>query len=168
MEDLYQIELWLPIKGFEGLYEISDYGRIKTFHKGNKTKNKGFKIPGLAADGYHQVQLTRSDKTRSCLYVHRLVGLHFIANPFKKPKINHKDGNKLNNHYLNLEWSTQLENIQHAQATGLMYRSIIPLSKIRLMREAGYMLKEIAEEFEVSKSYIWRLLNKKNAASATN
>lgn len=155
-------ERWLPVNGFEGLYEISDHGNVRTFHNGNKTIKNGVKQPGLASIGYHQVQLTRKNKTRSSLYVHRLVGLHFIANPENKPKINHKDGNKLNNHYLNLEWSTQLENIQHAQKTGLMYRSIIPISKIKLMREGGCTLREIGDEFSISTAYVSRLLKRKS------
>lgn len=157
MESFVEIEKWLPIKGFDGLYEISNHGNVKTFHNGNKTKNAGIKIPGLSTPGYYQVQLTRTDKTRSCLFIHRLVGIHFIPNPDNKLKINHKDGNKLNNHYSNLEWCTQLENIQHAQKSGLMRKSKIPFRELIYMRELGLSLKFIAEWFGISDVYVSRL-----------
>jgi hypothetical protein len=167
---LQNIERWMPIKGFEGLYEISDHGIVKTFHDRHYSHVLGIKQPGLAADGYHQVQLTRKNKTRSCLYVHRLVGLHFIPNPDGKPKINHKDGNKLNNHYLNLEWCTQLENIHHAHRTGLVRKSNINPAKkdeIKALKASGKSLIELGKMFSMHPCSISRLINKK-AASTEN
>lgn len=68
--------------------------------------------------GYWKVELSNGGKRKS-YKVHRLVGLSFIPNPEGKPYINHIDGNPLNNHYKNLEWCTQLENVIHALETGL-------------------------------------------------
>lgn len=169
MEDLYQIERWLPLSGYEAFYQISDNGQVRSFHSCNRHVSGAIRKPAIAGPGYYQLPLTDSNGAVKYKYAHVLVALHFVPNPLNLPKVNHKDGNKLNNHYLNLEWCTQMENIHHAQRTGLSRVTIVPLSKIRLMRDAGYMFHEIAEEFGVSTSYIWRLLNKKqNAASATN
>lgn len=69
--------------------------------------------------GYRRVTLWSDHQTRERVAVHRLVALHYVENPFAKDMVNHIDGNKLNNHYTNLEWVTCSENTIHAFKTGL-------------------------------------------------
>lgn len=102
-----------PIKGYEGLYAISEDGRVFSYPKANNNRGRWLK-PSVASrsltgkkggTGYMTVQLYRSGSMK-VISVHRLVALHFIPNPNEYPHINHKDGNKLNNQKSNLEWCT--------------------------------------------------------------
>lgn len=95
-------EIWKPIKGFEGLYEISSMGNVKSLRRGKTMKttlNRGYAYVGLHKDGF----------TRKCK-VHRLVAETFIPNPENKKDVNHKDYNRSNNNVENLEWMTRKEN----------------------------------------------------------
>lgn len=110
-------EIWKPIKNYEGRYEISNYGRIKSFPTQRRTtiiilKNK------LTKDGYYETTLYSEEKPKS-IRNHRLVAEAFIQNIENKPQVNHKDGNKLNNYVGNLEWVTNQENITHSIEIGL-------------------------------------------------
>jgi len=119
-----QEEIWKPIKGFEGLYQISNFGRIishpKTIICGlKKLKIKSKVITNTKSrKGYLRAKLGDKDNRKNFL-VHRLVAIAFIENPNNKPFINHKDGNKINNRFDNLEWVTTKENNIHAIETGL-------------------------------------------------
>lgn len=106
-------ETWKDIKGYEGLYQVSNLGRVKGLKR-----NKILK-PGKDKDGYLYVTLYNMYKLKG-QKVHRLVAQTFILNPENKPQVNHIDGNKQNNIVNNLEWCTRLENIEHAWKTGLM------------------------------------------------
>lgn len=111
---LMEEETWKDIKNYEELYQISNYGRVKSFYK-----NGNFKIlKGAIKKGYHQVALAKNKKI---IYknVHRLVAETFIPNTENKPQVNHIDGNKLNNKANNLEWCTGSENMIHAYKHGL-------------------------------------------------
>lgn len=105
-----EIEQWKYIEGWEGYYQISSYGRLKSFHN----KKHGGKIlsPGLSG-GYVLAQLYRRGY-RKDISVHRLVALTFISNPKNKPEVNHKNGIKNDNHVDNLEWCTASENVRHS------------------------------------------------------
>lgn len=95
-------EEWKDIKGYEGLYQISSYGRVYSFYSNkvlNTVSNKSRK------DGYIQVVLYKNDK-RTTFLVHRLVAEAFIDNPNSYPQVNHKDEDKTNNCVSNLEWCT--------------------------------------------------------------
>lgn len=105
-------ELWKDIKGYEGKYQVSSFGRVK-----NALNYIMSVIPDK--DGYSQVSL-RKPQGKACLKrLHRLVALAFIPNLQNKKYINHIDGNKENNHIENLEWCTNGENIHHAYKIGL-------------------------------------------------
>ena len=106
-------EIWKDIKGYEGLYQVSNKGRVKSFHR---KKIKLLKRHDFR--NYYAVRLYKDGIIENFL-VHRLVAEFFIPNPQNKPQVNHKDGNKLNNCVENLEWVTIQENLLHAVKIGL-------------------------------------------------
>ena len=122
---IYMKEEWLPVKEFEGLYEVSNLGRVRSYVKNNGTRKTGSLttehklMKGSDDRGYRIVDLSKSGR-RHTKQVHRLVGEVFIANHENKPYINHIDGVKDNNLYSNLEWCTHQENMQHALDNGLI------------------------------------------------
>jgi hypothetical protein len=107
-------EEWRSIVGYEGLYEISNFGKVKSLHKVNC--NSILK-PHLCV-GYLKVGLSKEGKTTNH-FIHRLVGRHFIPNTENKPTINHIDGIKLNNSPENLEWANMNRQALHAIEIGL-------------------------------------------------
>lgn len=117
---------WLPINDYEGLYEVSDTGLVRSVDrvlKVNNQKDRLFKGKILStlenkSSGYLQAKLWKEDKG-TWFYVHRLVLTAFTPNPENKPVINHIDGIKANNDLSNLEWVTSSENSYHASRTGL-------------------------------------------------
>lgn len=100
-------EIWKPVAGFEGLYEVSNTGRVKSL-KRLHTKER-ILSQWLNHRGYARVTLWKENR-QTKHSVHRLVADAFIPNPYGKPQVNHKDENKQNNAVENLEWCTQLEN----------------------------------------------------------
>ena len=118
------IEIWHPCAGFETHYEVSNMGNVRSIERMvNNRLNTGLrKSPqkvlrqGKSKAGYYLVSFC-VDGVKSNQSVHRLVARAFIANELNKPQVNHKDGNKLNNHVDNLEWVTVSENGLHAYRT---------------------------------------------------
>lgn len=107
------MEIWKSVNGFEGLYMVSNLGRIKSLPRNGTRKNGSILKPAIRGN-YLFVRLTGNRLDKKCS-VHRLVAEAFIPNPSNKPLVNHKDGNKLNNNANNLEWCTQSENMIHAR-----------------------------------------------------
>lgn len=103
-------EIWKSIPDYEGLYEVSNYGRVRSVYR-----YKRILKPMISNSGYERVDLFKN-KNRKQFSVHRLVALTFIDNPEGKKIVNHKDENKLNNHINNLEWVTNKENCQYGTA----------------------------------------------------
>ena len=121
-------EEWKPITGYEGFYEISNFGRIRSIDRieyqrhysgiMSKYMHQGQIIkPGKRTNGYITIGLTKNGK-RKTHSVHRLVALHFLEKPEGKDYINHLDADPTNNRVSNLEWCTQSENIQYAYDHG--------------------------------------------------
>mgnify|MGYP006921383009 CR=1 FL=1 len=109
-------EQWADIEGYEGLYEVSNFGRVKRLKRTNcNNQHKSDKImsPTFNDKGYLRIsfKINSISKTFS---VARLVGLHFIPNPENKPEINHLKGIKTDNRHFMLEWSTASENQKHS------------------------------------------------------
>lgn len=104
------MEVWRDVKGYEGLYQVSDWGRVR---RGNKPLHLN-----TNTYGYKHITLCKNNVPKTAL-VHTLVADAFIENPQSKPQINHKDGNKENNTVANLEWVTQEDNNRHAIKTKL-------------------------------------------------
>ena len=110
-------EVWRDIKGFEGLYQVSNSGKVKSlnFHRENRECELKSKV---TKDGYYETALSKNGKYKY-IRTHRLVAMAFCENPNNKNEVNHIDGNKLNNRADNLEWVTSSENQKHAYKLGL-------------------------------------------------
>lgn len=105
-------EIWKPVVGYEGLYEVSNWGRVKSFDTYRKGSNGSIRIykgrilkQGTTKYGYKYVVLCKNGKLKNC-YVHRLVAQAFLDNPNNLPCVNHKDECKSNNNVVNLEFCT--------------------------------------------------------------
>jgi hypothetical protein len=156
-------EIFEQIQGFEH-YTISNFGNVV-----NKKNNKvsGF----IDKDGYLKVALFKNKKIRRNFFVHRLVAIHFVQNPEKKPEVNHKDGDKSNIFYRNLEWSTRSENQQHAYDTGLQkiqkgeerYNSKLTNENILFIRKNKGVItqQKMGDMFGVNRSLISNIINNK-------
>ena len=109
------MEIWREVKGFEGLYEVSNRGRIKSLPRLDSMNRKvRERIMATTYDwqGYEHVKLNKDGKSYT-KYVHRLVAEAFIPNPMKKETVNHKDEIKAHNYVENLEWMTMKENANY-------------------------------------------------------
>ncbi len=105
-------EIWKDIKGFEGAYQISSMGRVKSLvRKFNKTEK--IRAFSTAPNGYLRMVLSFENK-RKTISAHREVAKAFIPNPKNKETVNHIDFDKTNNCVENLEWASPQENIQHS------------------------------------------------------
>jgi len=133
-------EQFKDVKGYEGLYEVSNHGRVFSHYGKGKIlssckTSSGYKLVNLVKDGI-----------KKDVNVHRLVANAFIDNPLGKRCVNHIDGNKTNNSVDNLEWVTERENTQHAIRTGLYagiseadaMKGSVKSAKLRRRRVACY------------------------------
>lgn len=105
--------VWKDVVGWEGVYQVSNYGEIKSLHYNKERIMK----QSTDTNGYLQVKLNKNGNGKAYL-VHRLVAQAFIPNYHNKPFINHLDSNPKNNKITNLEWCTQSENVRHAIGVG--------------------------------------------------
>jgi hypothetical protein len=163
-------EIWKDIEGYEGLYQVSTFGNIKSL-----PKRKGFLFtkerilkPKLTIKGYLEVTL-RKNNYSNYKRINRLVAEAFIPNPENKPEVNHKDGNKQNNNDWNLEWNTNQENKSHAVKNKLnSFGEKCYLSKLteedvlKLRSLKGKMkTKDLAYKFKITRLTVYRILNNK-------
>ena len=120
-------EVWKDIKGYEGLYQVSNLGRVKSLARKIKLKQYIKDTPEMVMKldlnrrGYLYVHLCKNGKYKA-YRVHRLVADAFVENPEHKEQVNHIDRNVLNNKSCNLEWCTNAENMEHAKKTGFRRR----------------------------------------------
>lgn len=121
MENLLEKEpeVFVSVNGSNGMYEISNYGTVISNNHMNSGDRKEV-IPHKDHKGYMRLRLMIDGK-RGTFKIHRLVALHFIDNPESKPMVNHKDLDKANNYFKNLEWSTAKENTHHAIENNAFY-----------------------------------------------
>lgn len=166
------MELWLPIIGYEGYYEISNLGRVRSLDRfvrhwrGGESFIKGKVLkqhPHPKTKYLYLILIKKNVYFRKA--VHRLVGEHFLPIPeAEQIQINHRDSNRQNNVASNLEWVTRLQNMQHALANGRchaitnlnMRRKLTPksISVIRESRASGALVKILAAQFNVHEDTI--------------
>lgn len=156
-------EIWKDIQGYEGLYQVSNLGRIKSLKKEKILK------PSVQYINKHKnykrlkVSLTKNHIKKDFM-VHQLVARAFIHNPNNYNLINHIDGNTLNNYVSNLEWCAQKYNVQHSISRQLK-KPIIPCNQIPIIckkYQNGKSGTQLAMEYNVSKTTIYRILKKAN------
>ena len=159
-----ETEIWKNINGYEGYYQVSNYGKIKTFnayhHKGKEMICIGRKLN----NGYIGFSLQKEKIIKQEL-VHRLVAKAFIPNPENKKVINHINGIKNDNRVENLEWCTQKENINHSIKTGLSTKKFTPFVGINIKtREKIYFenIEDASVFVKGNRSNIHKCLQKKN------
>jgi hypothetical protein len=132
------IEIWKDIPDYDGHYQVSNLGNVRsTKYLGHTGVTQELK-QHLTQDGYYRVPLFHNGRKHS-VSTHILVAKTFIQNPDNKPQVNHIDGNKQNNTVSNLEWVTGKENIDHAIRTGLR----TPEMRSYLSGESHYFSKPI-------------------------
>ena len=107
-------EIWRNVVGYEGLYMVSNFGRVKSFYG----IGERLLTPGANKSGYQYTVLTDKNKIRKSLKVHTLVARAFLPNPENKPVVHHRDSNRANNRVSNLEWVTHRENTAYAVQNG--------------------------------------------------
>jgi hypothetical protein len=163
-------EVWRPIDGYGGHYEVSNLGRLRSY--GRYDKLAILKL-FVGDRGYYRKPLYNKVTKKSYNFsIHRLVANAFIPNPDNKPNVNHIDGNKLNNKVENLEWVTQGENLQHAIKSGTLVldgpnnptaaftkEQVIEIRE--LYSKGNLSRREIANIYGVSKSPIDNMLSKR-------
>lgn len=170
-------EVFKDILGYEGLYQISNLGTVKSVGRyGNNQYSEYWmderilkhSIVGTRNSGYCAVNLRKDGKSKQ-KYVHRLVAIAFVDNYRLSAKyVNHTDGDSKNNRFDNLEWCTHSENIQHAYDNGLIKKSCgsnvsnsklkesdIPI--IRNMLTDKIPILKIAKQFNVSRNVIYQI-----------
>ncbi|HRF69797.1 MAG TPA: NUMOD4 domain-containing protein [Candidatus Pelethenecus sp.] len=150
-------EVWKDTVGYEGLYLVSNLGKVYSLRR-----NKVYK-EFIEKNGYNRISVIKNGVRKKEL-VHRLVAKTFIPNPQGKLCVNHKDNNRSNNKVDNLEWVTQKENIQHAVAQKRFKGRFIigesnPLSKLTVsdvlqIRKSKLTQKKLASLFNVSQTTI--------------
>ena len=112
-------EIWKDCVGYEGKYQVSNLGNVRSISNNKGTyQERLLSQRQTTTSDYLYVVFTVKDVSKQHS-VHRLVAKAFIANPSSKATVNHIDGNKLNNNVCNLEWNTYSENLKHAYANGL-------------------------------------------------
>ncbi|MEC3021477.1 NUMOD4 domain-containing protein [Bacillus cereus] len=147
-------EIWKDIEGYEGLYQVSNLGRVKSLARcvlrGNKRNLKvreRILKSSIRGTGYERINLY-DEGVRSGIYVHRLVAQTFLYKKDGADEVNHKDGNKLNNESSNLEWVTGEENIEHAFREGL---HVSPRKSVHMLTLRGNHVMTFPSATEATK-----------------
>jgi hypothetical protein len=157
---------WRRIPGCKGAYKISRSGKVKSVTKTIVTKD------GRTVTYYGKIlKLTPSDngyltvklygKRKRTAAVHVLVATAFVPNPDNLPEVNHKDLDKTNNHYSNLEWTTKVNNIRHGRQLGAFAgratsRKLV--NRVKKLRGQGLLQWQIAKKVKLNQSTVCRML----------
>ena len=160
------MEIWKKIEGFEN-YSVSSEGRVRNDKLGTEKKTR------FNSCGYSQINLRifKNRKAKSKL-VHRLVAQTFLPNPNNYKEVNHLNGIKSDNRVENLEWCSKSENMKHAFRTGLQSTkgskngfnvlTEIQVIEIRKLYSEGWLQRELARKFGVTRPNIGLIVNRKS------
>lgn len=163
-------EVWVDLKNYEGLYQISDFGNIKSLTKphGHSIRKESIIKQYKTRKGYYKVLFSKDNKQKN-FEVHRLVAENFLnKNDYKnmpeenrkivnleKLQVNHKDENKLNNKASNLEWCTNKYNVNYGKrgkkASQKLKKKILQYDKNGILLKEWQSIKEAQEELKISK-----------------
>ena len=169
-------EEWRDVKGYEGFYQVSNSGRVKSllYHTRHGIFSRDKVLSPTNRDGYRLVGFQVKNSRRT-LSVHRLVAEAFLPNFEGKKEVNHKDFNRSNNRVDNLEWCTPVENNHHTlnagranhargEQTGSAKLTESQVKRIRLMKEItpNLLQKDIARMFGVDRTTIGLILSRKH------
>ena len=161
-----KLEFWRNIYGYKGIYQISNYGNTKSF----KYKEPRILKKGINSRGYFYVNLCMNGKYKSCS-VHRLVAKEFVKGNIQLT-VNHKDENKKNNYFENLEWLTKEDNYKYfiknsvykikGENNGRSKLKKNDVDNIRILYKTGkHTVKSLSFKYKVSKSHIFNIVNNK-------
>lgn len=176
IDGVLRTEEWAPVKGYESMYEVSSFGRIKSLKRpftnsiGRTHYTKNRILAQSISNQYRCVTLCNHQKMNKRVNV--LVAQAFIPNPKYKPQVNHKDGDKMNNTMWNLEWLTSKENIRHSIDCGLKPKPETTKTaklnefKVKAIRRLFKIKPEIskkavADKLNMDASTIYYILNKR-------
>ncbi len=153
-------ERWRWVPGYEGLYLVSDMGRV--FSIPRNTSNGGFVKAIKGSDGYSKVALSKDGRVTK-LSIHRIEATAFLGERGAGYQVNHIDGNRSNNNLRNLEWCTQQENVRHElYELGSIYRRRkLTSQQAREVRNSKESNGVLADKYRVSKSTIQCIKNGK-------
>lgn len=144
------MEEWKDIMGYEGVYMVSNMGRVKN--------RKGLLRPRKKTDGYQMVTLKDKNGKEKSYRIHRLVAEHFIPNEENKPYVDHLDTNKANNKHFNLRWVTQQENMNNNKTKEKKIRPVIVLGRNGVILSSGLGVKETAKKINICERILLDLL----------
>lgn len=162
------METWVTIQEYFGnncKYQISNFGNVRSIT--SKGKIRYVKAVTFGS-GYLGVRLPFKNKIHS-VYIHRLVALYFIPNIFNKNQVNHIDGNRLNNHYTNIQWVTSKENINHSYYKGTSkvgeerHNTKYTNDQVRDIRnryDSGMRIAEICRIFNYDKNTVYCIVKR--------
>ena len=146
-------EIWKSVQGFEGRYEVSNLGRLRSLdrtsvYKDGRVANiKGTMIKGaITKDGYLVVALNSSCRR----YIHRIVAETFFGKPEFRDTVNHKNGNKIDNRVDNLEYNSFKENNEHARNNGLNSQHAEKCNLTKFSEQLVSALKAVSAEYNAS------------------
>ena len=163
-------EVWRPVPGFDGWYDASDWGRVRSWRTRAKLEHRSSRprlLAGRKDRGYRQMKLSHPVLGKVKVAVHHLVLATFVRSRPSGLVCDHINADRCDNRVENLRWVTPRDNIRHAAALGRMNvrpgaRSHSPLSvgdvrEIRRLRQSGARLRLLAERFGVSESTVSRI-----------
>ena len=163
-------EIWKDVEGYEGIYQVSNLGRVKSLARLIEPSNgkrpywiyECIMSQYKESTGYMNVKLSKNGRHKSA-FVHRLVAQAFHPNPDNLREVNHKDENKTNNRVDNLEWCSTSYNVQYG--TSMQRRKKTMHVPILCYDLNGNLVKEYeslsqaCEELSLGKGNLWKALN---------
>ena len=161
-----QPEEWKLIPGYEGKYEVSNWGRVKSHLYCNSQKtSERILVPEHTSNGYYRVTLCK-DRKEKRYQVHRLVAQAFVPNPSSLTQVNHKDEDKVNNYFENLEWCSQAYNNCYGSRLKRVFeklrKPVVQLDKQGNFVAEHESIREASRVTGISQPYLSACCNHKN------